>query len=219
MVLNFYSHFQRLPTSLGSCINHSSLSLVPVTQGSPPSSAPAVSELLSVSWRSLIPSERGAEDLRLFLGGGPFTSVITLLGSRHCPIPFRSADRSAPRFKVHPCYCSTKWVGLSCSRSSHAFMQWYRLTDHAIQTNMQCTWPPAIYSIFSLCNWRALHHNAACWSHHMTLLPSSFYGERCYGIRLYNIIDYDHCTAMLANVLAWVYSNTSTNYAILSVEW
>jgi len=44
------------------------------------------------------------------------------------------------------------------------------------------------HSIFSLGNWRALHHHAACWlaSIHITiLLPSSFYGERWYGIRLY----------------------------------
>jgi len=34
------------------------------------------------------------------------------------------------------------------------------------------------HSIFSLGNLRALHH------HHVTLLPSSFYGERCYGTRL-----------------------------------
>ena len=36
------------------------------------------------------------------------------------------------------------------------------------------------HSIFSLGNLRALHHHM----HHVTLLPSSFYGERCYGIRL-----------------------------------
>ena len=33
--------------------------------------------------------------------------------------------------------------------------------------------------------WRALHHHAACWLHQMIFLPSSFYGERCYGIHLY----------------------------------
>jgi len=35
---------------------------------------------------------------------------------------------------------------------------------------------------------RGLHRHASCWLvniHIMTLLPSIFYGERCYGIRLY----------------------------------
>ena len=49
-----------------------------------------------------------------------------------------------------------------------------------------------IHSIFSLGNWRALHHHAAVdWlisTSHDTL-PSSSYGERCYGIHLLNHAD------------------------------
>jgi len=44
------------------------------------------------------------------------------------------------------------------------------------------------HSIFSLGNWRALHHHAPCWlvNIHITwpFCPPVFYGERCYGIRL-----------------------------------
>jgi len=42
----------------------------------------------------------------------------------------------------------------------------------------------------SLGNWRELHHHAACSLiniHTTTLLPSSFYGERCYWTRLYEL--------------------------------
>ena len=47
------------------------------------------------------------------------------------------------------------------------------------------------HSIFSLGNWRALHHLAACRLVNIYItwhfLPSSFYGERCYGICLYRM--------------------------------
>ena len=41
-------------------------------------------------------------------------------------------------------------------------------------------------------NWRALHHRAACWLHHMIFLPSSFYGERCYEMNAPHHT-YTHC--------------------------
>jgi len=81
---------------------------------------------------------------------------------------------------------------------------YYDLPSHSVKTCLQLLptnrlpWSTAqcrqllaideFHGIFSLCNWRALHHHAACCLvniHTPWNLPLSFYGERCYGIRLY----------------------------------